>query len=536
MTKRRVRTSSKEVKVSASAFSSRKKRNDTSRQIEDDDVFFLVAGPTAIIDPPYKIELIDTIYEQSNMLPQCVEAMKVNVASTGMRVIPLAKGVAVDQGESDTLESFISSANIEESLSAVHGKVVHNYEKYGFGFYEIIRNRRGVPTLIKSAKSATTRLAKGNKESISVTVEVERGGSRSRIKENRTFRVYVQQVGAGKSYYKEFGDPRKMSYKTGKYETDKYKVPSNELATEILHRRQISEDAYGTPRWISQLPNILGSRESEEVNLRYFEDNTVPPILLSISGGRLTRQSYRELKELVEGQGIGRDRQNQMILIEAIGEAQDIDGKASNVVVKVDKLTDARQSDGLFSEYDTRNSDKVRSSFRLSPSILGMSQDMTFASSNIAAYMAETQVFVPERQGHDEFLNKRFVNHPKGLNLKTVKLESKGPTITNPDQIVKVLTATNVMGGVTPRTSIDMVNEAMQLSLPQYPKFGEEGHEFWMDKPLSIGMRESMSTTQQTGEGDVMDEEAGAKDKKVKDTEESGASGVETEAVEHGNE
>ena len=532
MTKKRVRTSG--VKVSASAFSTGKKRNDVSRQIDSDDSYFM-QGTSGVIEPPYEISRLDTIYGQSSMLPQCVESMKVNVASNGIRVVARAEGVEIEDAERLTLQSFIDSANLEESLSSVQGKLVHNYEKYGFGFYEVIRNRRGTPTLIKNAKSATTRLIKADKERVQVTINVARGGSRSRVKEFRTFRKYVQQVGAAKVYYKEFGDPRVMSYKTGKYETTENKVDSGDRATEILHRRQISEDAYGTPRWISQLPNILGSRESEEVNLRYFEDNTVPPILLSVSGGRLTRQSYIELKELVETQGLGRDRQNQMILIEAVGESQDIDGKASSVSVKVDKLTDARQSDGLFKEYDSRNADKVRSSFRLPPGLVGMSQEATFASNNVAMYMAETQVFVPERRDHDEFLNKRFVNHPKGLNLQTVKLESKGPTITNPDQIVKVLTAANVMGGVTPRSSIELINEAMQLSLPQYPGIGVDGYEEWMDKPITIGMREILAN-QQTGEGDETHDASGAKTDKIKETEEEGSSGAETEAVEHGNE
>ena len=527
----------------ATAIGRSRKRADTSRQVEEEDSFYNQQGES-VIGTPYTLQTLAKIFEQSNALPQCVGAMVTNVAAVGFKVVPIKKGVKVKKAEQELLESFIESANPDESLTTVHSKAVNNYEKYGFGFYEIIRNRARQPSIIRHCKSAITRITKGNSTRVPVKATIIRGGSRSTITEYKTFRRYVQKSGQNKVYFQEFGDPRKMSYKSGRYEGEvleqgsnkKYKVPKGEEATELLHTRQMSEDAYGVQRWISQLPNILGSREAEEVNLRYFEDNTVPPMLLSVAGGRLTKASFLELKELLETRGIGTERQNQILLIEAVGEAADIDGKASNVELKVDKLTDARQSDGLFKDYDEANIGKVRSAFRLPPVVLGMSQDVTFATANVSAFLAETQVFLPERRIHDEFMNKRFVNHPLGLNLKTCKLESKGPLLTNPDQVVKALTATNVMGGVTPRSAVDIINETMQLTLPQYPELNQEGWEPWMDKPISLGQREAMGSTQQTGEGDSTHGEEETKDAKTKEIEESGETGVESNAVEHGEE
>ena len=511
----------------ATAIGRTRKRADTSRQVEEEDSFYNQHGES-VIGTPYNLQSLARILEQSNALPQCVGAMVTNVAAVGFKVVPIKKDVKIKKAEQELLESFIESANPDESLTTVHSKVVNNYEKYGFGFYEIIRNRAGQPSIIRYCKSSVTRITKGNGARVPVKATIVRGGSRSTITEYKTFRRYVQKSGQNKVYFKEFGDSRKMSYKTGRYEGEaaeqgsskKYKVPKGEDATELLHTRQMSEDAYGIPRWISQLPNILGSREAEEVNLRYFEDNTVPPMLLSVAGGRLTKASFLELKELLETRGVGAERQHQILLVEAVGEASDIDGKPSNVELKVDKLADARQSDGLFKEYDDANIGKVRSSFRLPPVVLGMSQDVTFATANVSAFLAETQVFLPERRTHDEFMNKRFVNHPLGLNLKTCKLESKGPMLTNPDQVVKALTATNVMGGVTPRSAVDIINETMQLTLPQYPEPNQEGWAEWMDKPISLGQREAMGSTQQTGEGDSTHDEEDTKDGNTKEIEE----------------
>jgi capsid portal protein len=85
-------------------------------------------------------------------------------------------------------------------------------------------------------------------------------------------------------------------------------------------------------------------------------------MILSVAGGRLTSQSFRELEKAVTKQSIGKDRQHKILLIEAVPEREGLDEKGATVQLKVDKLTDVRQSDGLFSEYDRANQDKIRSS------------------------------------------------------------------------------------------------------------------------------------------------------------------------------
>jgi PBSX family phage portal protein len=507
-------------------------RSDMSRQVEEQESFALDSGNrAAIIQTPYSMKNLHDLYERSNTLRQCVEAYVTNMTSNGWEVVPYEEGASMDQQEVRLLKSFIESPNTDESLRSVSSKIVNYYEKYGFTFTEVVRNAQGVPTLLRAANPAAIRMTSKDREEIEVRMTVRRGGRRSRIVERKRFRQYVQQVGTQKVYYKQFGDPRDLNYKSGIYSEAGTLAPELR-ATELIHHKQLSEDPYGVPRWISMLPSILGSREAEEVNLRYFEDNTVPPMILSVAGGRLTRQSFLDLQSILSGTGLGRDRQNQIMLLEAVPEVADIDGKEGTVSLKLDKLTDARQSDGLFKDYDDANMAKVRSAFRLPPVFLGMSQDMTFATANVSAYIAEVQVFGPERQIHDEFLNKKFVNHPNGLNLRTVKLQSRGPSNTSPEQVVKTLTSLNVMGGLTPRTAIDAVNQTMRMSIPQYPAPNTEGWMEWMDQPMAYSL--SANKTQQTGEGQSTHEGQSMKDQEQKDTEDTGE--TNPSAPEHGQE
>jgi len=512
--KRRVRVkNTKRVDVTSRAITlGKNRRGDTSRQREDADEF--ISATDIIVETPYQMAGLSQVFEKSNILRQCVSAMETNIARYGYRIVAVKEGQEMDKDEVEILQSFIDYANPDESLSMVHSKFVNDYEKYGFGFREIMRNRFGKVTLVRHAKSYTIRLLKKGQDTVEVTRKISRNGKQVSVKERKKFRRYVQILGGTKTYFKEFGDPRVMDYRTGRFDSDDHPVEKGNEATELLHTGQYSEDVYGIPRWISQLPSILGSRESEEVNLRYFEDNTVPPMMLSVAGGRLTRQSFTDLQNLLNGQGVGKERQNQILLVEAIPESTGLDDKGT-VSLKVDKLADVRQGDGLFREYDEANMGKVRSSFRLPPVVIGMSQDITFATANVSAFLAETQVFLPERKMHDNHFNKSFVNSEKGLNLSTVRLESKAPSITNPEQVIKSLTALNVMGGVTPRTAIDTANEALELSIPQYPDKGTEGWMPWMDEPVAFALRGAKL-------GENTQDEQGDKTEDIKDEEEDG--------------
>lgn len=481
------------------------KRADTSRQIFDEDEFKGAAtgGVSKLVPltPPYNPNKLLLIVEQSNMIPQCIAAYVTNIALSGMEVVAVDKDVEINPAEKEELQSFLDNANAEESLATVCAKTVWDVEAVGYGFEELIRDRADRPTIYRHVKAASMRLCAKGEEYIPVTYDIKRGPRIATITENKQFRRYVQIVLGKSRYFKEFGDPRRMNYDTGAYQSEDTVVTDDKLATEIIHHK-IGDTIYGVPRWINQLPSVLGSRESEEVNLRYFEDNTIPPIIMSVAGGRLTAQSYQQLQQMLLQQSLGRDRQHKIILIEAVPERESLDDKGT-VRLQIDKLTSERQSDGLFKEYDEGNQSKVRSSFRLPPVAVGLSQDVTFATANVSSFLVESQVYAPERRRYDEVYNKLLVGHVRGLGFKTVMLASKVPAITNSQELIKSLTALNVMGALTPRTALDTANRILEIKLPQYPEKGSADYGEWMDLPIIFITK---GTQSQDGQGQKTDE------------------------------
>lgn len=500
------------------------RRADISRQVQN-DYGASIAGGVAPLPTPYDISHIVRLYSISNMLKQCIAAKVTNVGLCGFEVVRAHPDIEMDLAEKEELESFIESPNSDQSLMTLHSLVVQDKETFGFGFFEVVRDRSRRVSVLRHAPAMYTRLCPKDEENVLVTYDVARGPRVVNVREYKRFRMYVQIVSGRVVYFKEFGDPRKLNCRTGRFESADYPVSPEDEATELVHIRYNSEDAYGVPCWSNQIPSILGSREAEEVNLRYFEDNTVPPMILSVAGGRLTNQSWLSLQSALKNQNIGKERQNQIMLVEAVADRESLDEKGGTIQLKVDKLTDSRPSDALFKDYDEANQAKIRSSFRLPPVAVGLSQDVTFATANVSTFVAESQVYAPDRASYDEVYNKTVVTGRQGLGFKTVKLRSKNPSITNPEILLKALTALNVMGGLTPRGAQISAANALRTELPLYPKEGEKGYEPWMDQPIALTLRDLVKNTHI---------EQGVKDTDTKNIEDDG--NVSPRQPEHGQE
>ncbi len=353
-----------------------------SRQLAYSDEFLTLAsaaGATIVLPPPYNVPRLFEVIQRSNMIQQCIDAYIVNTVQTGWECEPIMRGKAIDDSERVEMESFLDNSNSEESLTDVMEKVLRDRESVGFGFQEIIRDASGGLSLLRHCPALWTRLCSKDPTQIKVSYTISRGRRVSVVEEYRRFRRYVQIVNGQHVWFKEYGDPRRMDYTNGAFEGQSG-FDADRLATEIFMWKRPSNDSYGAPQWITQLPNIIGSREAEEVNMRYFQDNTVPPMMLLIGNGRLTSQSFKELtRALNSPDEVGVKRQNKIMLIEAVGDGDSMDGKSSPIEIKIEKLTDARQSDGLFKSYDEGNMAKIRSSYRLPPITVGMSQEVNFA-------------------------------------------------------------------------------------------------------------------------------------------------------------
>jgi PBSX family phage portal protein len=392
----------------------------------DDEQRFVELGA---LPPPYNPSTLAMLVEHSDALRQCIDAYSVNIEAFGHRwepVIDLESDDAkeklraamemesggkaeVSDAEVDErfevvkremrreklhLESFFEFCSLDSSFPELRQKTRFDQETHGNAYWEVLRNAAGDVVQFVYVPGHTVRLLPLAKDPVEVDVQVRVSPLKFlKIKTPRRLRKYVQIVeptAARTVYFKEFGDTRVMSQKSGAYFEDEAALkkadPEDFPANEIIHFRIHSpRSAYGVPRWIGTLLAVLGSRMAEEVNYLYFSNKSVPPLAILVSGGRVNDETAKRIEEFIETQIKGKANFHKILVLDA---AAIDDGSINSGRAKIDikPLTMAQHNDALFQEYQKQNTEKVGSAMRLPRILRGDSREV-----NRACYSADTE-------------------------------------------------------------------------------------------------------------------------------------------------
>jgi len=454
-----------------------------------DNVYGSTEVARRVLIPPMgegSLRVLVDMVDESNILRQCIEAYQTNVDGFGYRF-----DLAVPQGEfpeslkakakteEEALTEFFDYGYAEGSFEDLRKRIRWDREATGCGYMEVLREvKTGQVNRVNHVPSYTLRQTVYDPDPVVVEEHRMVGLSMKTVKVSRRFRTFVQiQFGAGKKeqvWFKEFGDPRNMDKTTGKFVGAKSKA---NLATEIMPFRSgyHPTSPYSTPRWIGNLPSVLGSRAAEEINLMYFDNKTIPPMVVTVSGGALTKGTIKRIENLINHKLKGRENFHEPLILEA-QPVQDVSGNISAPKIEIKPLTEAATRDALFMGYDGENRKKARSSFRLTPLYTGESEDLTRATAEASQHVVEEQVFRPERVSFDYVINRWLLPELGAMYHKFVSL---GPNVTLNEDLVSALTSGETAGGMTPNIARRLLSDITESDIPQI-------EEEWGDVPFSL--------------------------------------------------
>jgi PBSX family phage portal protein len=498
--------------------------------VDDADRLFNLSGA---IEPPYPPQTLVSLFEHSNSLRQNVDAYATNIDGFGHRfepvidfddpdadervaqsiyeerrerlaspatpptsasaLFPTPEEVAERKRELATLmreervrlDRFFEFACEDMSFSTLRRRLRTDYEILGNAYMEVLRNSAGEVSEFSYLPAFTMRLTR--QDALPTGVNVRRKVSEidyRTVPRRRYFRRLVQVFEGRTVFFKELGDPRVISAKTGaafeSLDKMRAKEPDAHPATEVIHFRvHTSRSAYGIPRWIGNLLSVLGSRQAEEINHAYFENKSVPPLAVLVSGGKLSPDSVGRLEKFFETNIKGSHNFHKVLIIEAEGEGNSatLDGSgASGMRIELKPLTDAQQKDALFLEYDERNMDKVAMSFRLPRLLRGDIRDFNRATAEAALDFAEQQVFAPEREEFDFILNRKLLGD---LGVRFWRFQSNAPSVQDPQALAGIIKDLTLAGILTPE-------EARQLTQGVFNKELARLDAAWTRQPLSL--------------------------------------------------
>ena len=420
-----------------------------------------IGNGVAILEPMFKPGTLHAMMGQNNTLSQCVEAMEVNIDGTG-HSIELVDGEEdkgkEDDAEKKMLEDFFKEPYPGKSMIEIRRAIRRDLEATGNGYMEVIRAADDAVTLLNYLDCNDTRMIRYD-DPVPVTKTIVRAGKEINVQVRTRERRFVQYINGKKVYFKEFGASRDLDRDTGLWAAEGVRLPIEQRASEVIHffGNKEPKTPYGTPRWINQLPSVLGSRKAEEFNLEFFDGGGIPPVLVLVEGGTLGDDVRRDLKNHLSGKG----NKHRASIVEAVSTSGTLDS-AGTVRVRVERFGAERQQDSMFQNYDKETSEHVRTAFRLPPMFLGKAADYNFATAYTAYMVAEAQVFYPERDEFDSKINNTIV---KALGAKKYKFRSLPLTLTDVANQLKSLELVITNKLVSGEEAVDKLNEITGLSM-----------------------------------------------------------------------
>lgn len=435
------------------------------------------------ITPRNDMRGLARLVENSTILPQCIRAYKNNIAGfgIGVRYIEDVEETPEMAAEFSRAEEIIELLNIEQDTKEVFEDIIEARETYGIAYLEVIRNIADEVVQIEFIKETPT-ISKTRPLDPYITTTYYHHGQE--LERKKRYYKYKQEIGGKTVYFKEFGDPRIMDLRDGKYLAEGESLDLEWQANELMEFT-IGTEPYGTVRWIGQVLGVDGSRRAETLNNNYFINGRHTPLMIMVKGGTLTDESFTKLQQYMNDIK-GEAGQHAFIVLEteATDARTDFD-QQEKPEIEVKDLASILQKDELFQNYLDNNRRKVQSSFQLPDLYVGYTTDFNRATAQTAQEVTEEQVFQPERKSLAWAINNRLLN---GYRFQYVECYFLEPDITNSDDLYKLLTVANNAGGLTPNFAKRIIYEAYGEQAEDYP-------EEWGDIPLAY------SKTQGSGAG-----------------------------------
>lgn len=459
---------------------------------------------TGFIEPPLPPDYCLAVTEYAPILAPLIETMSVNVDSFGWHLNPIRNQEDINKDEKlkvamkkEKAKVFNFLNNVHPTMSFVELRTRQGLDrlKMGNSFWEIIRDSDGVPLRIEHIPAKQMRIAKLGPlvpapfYMREVVVDDKGNESERVVKQTirRRFRRYclLDANGAPRTWFKEFGDPRKMSKATGEY-------GGSGQATEVIHFAGYSgRSVYGLPGWISAMLGVETDIASEEVIFFTLRNNNVPSMLVLVSGGYLDQASIDRLMEFQEENVNSRKNRSAFVILNAVQEEREgaIMGgndQAKPPTIHVEKMNDVQMRDGMFEGLQRALAERARRVSRISPIYFGDVQGFNRATASIGRKMTEEQVFDPLRRRFDELMDVHFM---RSMGVVHHRFRTSGPNVTDEKDIDSFIKTGERSGAVTPRSAHMLLKETLGRDLP-----APEGID--LDIPMSLQMAKAAQKTE----------------------------------------
>ena len=353
-----------------------------------------------IINPPYDLDTLAHLYDQSSIHYAAINARVMNTVGLGYEFTETLKArrkIEKAQGDDakvervrkslqdlkEDLDETFENLNIEETLIETLVRVWQDVLTIGNGYLEIGRNNSGKIGYI------------GHIPGTMVRVRRKRDGFVQISRSNK-----LQAV-----YFRNFQDTE-----------TKDPINDDPNPNEIIHFKTYSPNNtyYGIPSAVSAAAAIIGDKFAKEYNIDYFENKAIPRYAIILKGAKISQKSKAELVNYFRTEVKGRNHGTLIIPIPAsIGSDADI---------KFEKL-EAGVQDASFDKYRKSNRDEILVANRVPAPKVGVYDNANLAVSRDADKTFKMQVIGPDQAVIEKKLNRIVSEFTDLLHIELKKID-----------------------------------------------------------------------------------------------------------------
>jgi PBSX family phage portal protein len=361
-------------------------------------------GTGDILAPPYDFGLLEQLVERNSTLGPCIAAYTVNIDGTGYTIAhngeevnPLNPVVGSEQ-----FFDLFGEVSPGKTLLTLRQETRATLETTGNAFIEVVRNIDNEITFINLLPTSSMRLVRLG-EPHTVVRDFRRSGKVVPLTFSARERAFAQVINTQTIYFREFGTYQDIHKSGGEWTTDKLSL--TERGNEIIHLtvNKAANSSYGVPRWINQIPSVMGSREAEEANLQSVATGGLHAAWVFLTGGCLepaVRKQFENLNAADAKSKLG------VAIVEVMSAGGgSIDTVGHNPGVTVHKFGSESSKDAMYEKYDDKTHRKILSAFRLHGLFIGEADSINRATAEVIYALTEAQAFKPERDEYDEKWN-----------------------------------------------------------------------------------------------------------------------------------
>jgi len=228
-------------------------------------------------------------------------------------------------------------------------------------------------------------------------------------------------------------------------------TPANELI--FVTNPSPLTDHYGVPDWISATRTIGADEAAKDYNADFFDNDTIPRFAIKVTGGELTEESKRDLRQMLNGL---REESHRTVILEVDKFQTQIDG---DVEIELAPLGQGISEEMSFEAFRDKNEAEIAKVLEIPPIKIGDTGTSNRSNSEQQDRDFALEVIQPEQHKFAQRLYATIHQTAFGVTDWTLEYELRGADQPKEDAEVARRKINAVNGAIPVNRALEMIGE-----------------------------------------------------------------------------